>query len=171
MRLLSALGLVLVLAPGPMFAQLGTNQAVTATLTGYQEVPAVSSDGIGYFNGVVRLSSSGATSLLISLQWSNLSDPGAPTSIDIRFAQEGVNGGQVITLCGGGNPYGCPTNGKISGVINPGDLRNLPVQNIAFDDFDKFLRALFAGKLYVQIKSTRVPTGEIRGQIKPLAFQ
>jgi CHRD domain len=74
-------------------------------------------------------------------------------------------------MCGGGNPFGCPNNGKIKGVINIGDLRNLPEQNIARDDFDKFLRALFAGKLYVQIKTTRVPTGEIRGQIKPLAFQ
>ena len=62
MRLLSALGLVLVLAPVPMFAQLGTNQVVTGTLTGYQEVPAVSSDATGYFTGVVRLSSTGATS-------------------------------------------------------------------------------------------------------------
>ncbi len=170
MRFLPSLGLAIVLAPASLFAQFATNQNLSATLSGYQEVPAVSSDGFGYFTGVISISDTGA-SMSYQMQWSNLSDNVAPYEIDLQFGQENVNGGVLTVICGGGGGHLPCQKGIARARINPGDLLAIPNQNIATGDYDKFLRALFAGKVYVNIKTTRIPSGEIRGQIKANAFQ
>ena len=173
MRFLSSLGLVLALTPVSLLAQLGTNQNVVATLTGYQVTPAVSTDAVGTFRGTLSLSATSAE-IRYTLRYSNLAIPHSTTAIHIHFAQENVNGGILIYLCdnaaGGGVPT-CPTNGRLTGTITPADLQTVNNQNVAFDDFDKFLRAMFAGKLYIDVHTTRVPSGEIRGQIKAEAFE
>jgi hypothetical protein len=172
MRFLPSLGLVLALTPASLLAQLGTNQNVSATLTGYQVTPAVSTDAIGTFRGTLSLSATSAE-IRYTLRYSNLAIPHSTTAIHIHFAQENVNGGILIYLCdnaaGGGVPT-CPTNGRLSGTITPADLQTIN-QNVASDDFDKFLRAMFAGKLYIDVHTTRLPNGEIRGQIKAEAFE
>jgi len=170
MRFLRSLGLAVVLAPTSLFAQFGTTQNFTATLTGYQVVPAVSTDAVGSFVGVLDLSTSSAE-IVYSLSYSGLADPSAPTEIDVRFGQENANGGILYVLCGSGGGHApCPRR-LLRGALGPYGLHTVNNQNIAFDDFDKFLRALFAGKIYIDVHTTRVPSGELRGQIKAQAFQ
>ena len=172
MRFLPSLGLAIVLAPASLFAQLVIpNQTVTAQLTGYQEVPAVSSDASGTFMGVVNLAAAGPNYVAYAMQWSNLSSSAVPTEIDLSFGQENVNGGTLTVICGGDAGHLPCQNGIARGRINPSDLLVVNNQNIGTGDFDKFLRALFAGKVYVTIKTSTVPTGEIRGQIKADAFR
>ena len=98
--------------------------------------------------------------------------PGSVTQAHIHFGQENVNGAIIAPLCGPGSKVPtCPQNGVLTGTITPADILVISTQNIGTDDYDKFERALFAGKTYVNIHTTRVSTGELRGQIYADALQ
>ena len=84
-----------------------------ALLTGYQEVPAASSQGIGQFDAKL---SEDKTKINFKLQWKNL-EGGSITTADIRFGQFSVNGGQVALLCGATLPAcGAPATGIYRGL-------------------------------------------------------
>ena len=71
---------------------------VRALLTGYQEVPAVSSQGIGQFSAQL---SDDKTKINFKLQWKNL-EGATIAKAEIRFGQFSVNGDVVALLCGAG---------------------------------------------------------------------
>ncbi len=62
---------------------------VRALLTGYQEVPAVSSNGVGQFDAQL---SDDKTKINFKLQWKNL-EGASITNADVRFGQFSVTGG------------------------------------------------------------------------------
>ena len=74
---------------------------VRALLTGYQEVPAVSSNGVGQFDAQL---SDDKTKINFKLQWKNL-EGASITNADLRFGQFSVTGGVVALLCGIGAPH------------------------------------------------------------------
>lgn len=138
-----------------------------ATLTGYEEVPAVSSAAHGEFSAdiddkdqVIRYTLTLSGNFNSSILFAH-----------IHFGQRTANGGVVTFLCGGGTkPAPCSTTQPNTGEIRPADLTSsagATAQGMAAAEWDEFVRALRAGVTYANVHSAAPgqPGGEIRGQI------
>jgi hypothetical protein len=142
-----------------------------ATLTGYEEVPAVSTDATGTFQA--KIDPSGPT-IEYTLSYSNIQNAFAA---HIHFGQTAVNGGVSAFLCGGGDKPACPpTGGTVSGVIDATDIVGPASQGIAAGEIDELIDAMIAGVTYANVHTNDnvaptntgpgdFPGGEIRGQI------
>jgi len=145
---------------------------LTADLSGYQEVPAVSTGASATFSADV---SNDGQSIGWQLSYSGLE--GTAQQAHIHFGQRGVNGGISVFLCTnlGNGPAGtqpCPQSGTISGTITAADVSpNIPAtaaartQGINTGEYGELVRAIDAGKVYGNVHSTTWPGGEIRAQL------
>ena len=143
-----------------------------ASLTGYQEVPPVFTEGNGSLN--VKVSSDG-TMLFYELRYSGLSS--SVTQAHIHFGQQPINGGIIVFLCDntGKARHGvpaCPNSGTVKGTITATDV-NPPLdpepvtgQGIAAGDFAGLLGALGHGDAYGNVHTSDFPAGEIRGWLR-----
>ena len=158
---------------------VGTAQAenIRATLTGFEEVPVVSTVARGEFRGTINR---GDQSINFELRYNGLQ--GTVQQAHIHVAQPSVNGLIVIWLCQTAtrtDPTGLAatcepgqdTEAVISGTINaanvigPADLTNNP-QQLLPGDLAEVIRAIRAGAAYVNVHTNLSPGGEIRGQIR-----
>jgi CHRD domain len=137
------------------------------TLTGYEEVPALSTPGVGEFRASISRSSD---EIRYRLTFSGLES--AATQAHIHFENETNNGAIVVFLCTnlGNGPAGtqaCPADGgTIRGTITPADIgAGAAGQGIAAGEFDEFVRAIRAGATYINVHSVNRATGEIRAQL------
>ena len=135
------------------------------TLTGYEEVPALSTPGVGEFRTSVS-----RTAVRYKLTFSDLET--AATQAHIHFENATNNGPIVVFLCSnlGNGPAGtqaCPAaGGTIRGTITPADIgAGAAAQGLAAGEFDEFVRAIRAGATYVNVHSADRPGGEIRAQL------
>lgn len=142
-------------------------ETMQAELTGFEEVPAVSSNGSGSFRAEID-EAAGAVSYELSYRGLE----GSPQQAHIHFGQQGVNGGIAVFLCSNlpnpppGTP-GCPTPaGTVRGVFQSGDVIGPSSQGIVSGEFNELIRAMRAGVAYVNVHSSLVPAGEIRGQLR-----
>ena len=137
-----------------------------ARLDGFQEVPAISTTGQGSF--AARIDDASQT-IEWELSYANLEGHlvpgGVVTAAHIHVGQRSVNGAVSAFFCGGGGKPACPTSGELSGVITPADVIGPAAQGVEAGSFDELVRAIRAGKTYVNVHTTRWPGGEIRGQI------
>jgi CHRD domain len=136
-------------------------------LTGYEEVPALSTRGGGEFRADIRRNRS---EIRYELSFGNLESP--VTQSHLHFENRTENGPIVVFLCSnlGNGPAGtqaCPAGGgEISGTIRPGDvLGNAADRGLAAGEFDELVRAIRAGAIYVNVHTTGRPGGEIRAQL------
>ena len=134
-------------------------------LVGYQEVPAVSSDGGGSFKAAISRS---ADEIRYTLRYSGLE--GNVTQAHIHVGQKDVAGGISVFLCSnlGNGPVGtqaCPPSGTVTGRIRPVDVIGPTAQLVTAGEFDELVEALRAGVAYANVHSSLVPSGEIRGQL------
>ena len=89
----------------------------------------------------------------------------------IHVAQQNVNGGIVVWLCGSATNPGpagtqvCPQTGMVTGTIAPGDVQAVGTQQIAAGDLQEVIDAPRAGLAYVNVHTDLSPGGEIRGQV------
>lgn len=159
-------GWFVLVALGAMSVSAQDNRRVVkATLTGYQEVPAVSSTGRG---GLwLRLHDSA-----IEFQLSYTGLEGDVQQAHIHLAQPGVNGGIMVFLCSnlGNGPVGtpeCPQSGAVTGVRMGSDMTGGAAgQGVAAGEFEELLRAIRSGNTYMNVHTTKHPGGEIRGQLR-----
>ena len=164
LRAFSLIALALLLAAGAAEAQGGTAEV---RLRAFDEVPALSSPGVGRFDGVV---SEDGESLEYTLSYRNLE--GTVTQSHLHLGQKGVNGGIIIFLCSnlGNGPAGtqaCPADpGEISGTIHASDVIGATAQGLAPGELFAALRGIRAGVVYVNVHTTLFPGGEIRGQLR-----
>jgi hypothetical protein len=141
-------------------------------LTGYEEVPSVSTAAQGQFNARIR-----DDEIEWQLSYSDLE--GAVQQAHIHFGQTGVNGGIVVFLCTnlGNGPAGtqsCPNPpANISGRIFAADVSpNIPAtaaartQGINTGQMEELIAAMRAGATYVNVHTTTWPGGEVRSQIE-----
>jgi hypothetical protein len=142
----------------------GSREVEARTLSGYFEVPAISSSARGSFEARIN-----GDELRYRLSYSGLE--GSVTQAHIHFAQLSVNGGISVWLCGtaaapgpAGTPT-CPSSGTVTRTIDEDDVVGPSGQGIAAGEFDELVAALRAGRAYANVHSTLFGTGEIRGQI------
>jgi hypothetical protein len=166
MRKVAIIGIALA-AAGSAFAQPGGGP-FRATLTGYQEVPAVSSPADGEF--MARVDREGTVDWQLSYEGLQ----GNVTQAHLHFAQTGVSGPIVVWLCAteatiGNAPAGfttlCPQSGTLSGTFTSADVRPAAAQLLAQGELNELIAAMRAGAVYVNVHTSAVPAGEIRGQI------
>ena len=136
----------------------------SANLSGFSEVPAVSSTGSGTFR--TRVDRPGQA-IHFTLRYSDLE--GTTTeAAHIHLGQRRVNGGVIAFLCGGGGRPSCPArSAAIRGEIRPADIIGPAAQGIAPGEFDEVVRAIEAGVVYANVHTNKHPAGEIRGQLRP----
>lgn len=148
------------------------NPHAHAILRSYEEVPAVSSPAQGEFRAqfVPDVAAIGGVGMIRwELRYMGLQEEWLEAVI--RFGQRGVNGNIVVILCTDlqtvpGFVPECPAEGLVSGVITPDHVGNGAAgQGIEAGEFGELVRAIRAGVAYVNVHSSRFPTGEIRGQI------
>lgn len=133
-----------------------------AELSGFEEVPPVLTPATGTF--VARVTPEG-DAIEYQLTYTNLATPAFEAHL--HFAQPGVNGEIFAYLCGGDAPV-CPgQGGVVSGVLRAEDILDIPDQELQAGDLAGALTIMRRGLAYVNVHSTAVPRGEIRGQVRP----
>ena len=146
--------------------------AIKETLTGWEEVPSVSTSAGAEFRAHISKDNS------IDWELSYSALEGTVTQSHIHVGQSGVNGGISVFLCTnlGNGPAGiqpCPAGpATISGTIVAADVSpNIPAtagartQGVNTGEIEELIAAMRAGATYVNIHSTLWGGGEVRSQI------
>jgi hypothetical protein len=145
----------------------GGDGKIRERLSGYEEVPAVSTPARGAFHAQLM---PGQGQIGYKLSYADLSS--AVQQAHIHFGQRHVNGGITVFLCTnlGNGPAGTqtcpPAPATITGTIRPQDVIGPAVQGIAPGEFDELVDAIRAGVTYANVHSATFPNGEIRAQLK-----
>lgn len=113
----------------------------TATLSGNNEVPAVSTPAAGIATLILDDSGGFGASIPLHLEFSGLT--GTQNAVHIHEAPAGANGPAILGL-----PLGSPVDIDVL-------LSQLPIASLA------------AGELYINIHTSTFPSGELRGQFLP----
>lgn len=136
-------------------------------MTGFEEVPAVSTNAIGEFNASI---SDDETEITYRLGYAGLE--GQVTQAHIHLGQASVNGGVSVFLCA--NPpvtapsgtQACPPSpATITGTLTASNVIGPAGQGVAPGEFAELVRAIRAGSTYANVHSTKFPGGEVRAQI------
>jgi hypothetical protein len=131
----------------------GPATSFTATLSGANEVPAVTTTATGN----ATLSVSGAE-ITYTVNVTNLSNA---VVAHIHVAPAGQNGPVRLNLCGTGDPQPACTSG--TAVLATGT--NGTTVGTPAITFDSLLSAMRTGGAYVNVHTSANPGGEIRGQV------
>jgi hypothetical protein len=167
LHIAGAVAVLAVAAVATTTALAGGEREVRTRLTGFQEVPAISTDASGKFRAKLRTSSE---EIRYELSYADLT--GAVQQAHIHIGQRSVNGGISVFLCSnlGNGPAGTqacpPAPATISGTIRPADVVGPADQGIDPMEFDELVGAIRAGVAYANVHSETYPTGEIRGQLR-----
>jgi hypothetical protein len=166
-KVIPVLGALLLVA-STTYAQEWT-APISLPLTGFAEVPALSTPATGRF--IARGSLDG-TRIQWLLTYENLA--GAVTQAHIHFGAAGTTGGISLFLCSnlGNGPAGtqtCPATATpeapVTGISTATDIVGPTVQGISPGELPKLIAAILAGKAYVNVHSSAYPGGEIRVQL------
>ena len=145
----------------------GGGRGFETDLSGYEEVPAVSTIGGGEMKAEVNRA---GTEIRYVVRYRNLE--AAPTQAHIHFGAERTAGGISVWLCDSPanpspretTPVCDPPPATITGTLTAGDVVGPANQGIAAGEFAELVRAMRAGVTYANVHSGKFPTGEIRGQ-------
>jgi hypothetical protein len=167
-RIKFALAIVTVSVLGVGAVAWATNgRGLREDLSGFEEVPALSTPGVGEFRATVDRA---GTEIRYQLAFSGLESD--VTQAHIHFENETNNGPIVVFLCSnlGNGPAGTqacpPAGGTITGTIRAADVgAGAVAQGLAAGEIEEFARALRSGATYVNVHTVGRPTGEIRAQI------
>ena len=166
LQLVLVLGVISLLAAVGVAVARGGGDDFRERLSGYEEVPSVSTEADGNFEARI---SRFADRIDYRLSYEDLT--GAVLQAHIHLGQEAANGGVSAFLCSnlGNGPEGTPTcpqgRGEVRGTIEPEDVVGPTGQGIAPGEFDELVDAIRAGVTYANVHSETFPGGEIRGQL------
>ena len=169
----SALAAIVAVAGAGTVAAQSTANNAKAVLTGLEENPSISTTG----HGTLDLRIDDAAQIIdFELRYDQLEGvaplvaDGVVTAAHIHVSAPGVNGGVSAFLCGGGGKPACPMPpAVVTGQIAATNVSGPGVQGIESGEasaFAELVRVIRSGYTYVNVHTTRWPTGEIRGQIK-----
>jgi hypothetical protein len=149
--------LVILSLPAPVAAQ----ETFSATLSGYNENPALYSPGSGEFR--MTISEDGA-----SFDYELIFD-GLPTRAmvgHIHIGKANENGPVVIFLCGGGGRPACESGTLIRGTVTTESVTaGAAAQGFPAGDLDRVIDAIRNGATYANVHTMERPGGEIRGTV------
>jgi hypothetical protein len=138
-----------------------------ANLSSYEEVPTLSTPGVGTFRASVSRGSD-----VISYELSYDALESMVLQAHIHFGKPDEAGPITAFLCtnlGNGDPGtpACPQPpATVTGTITPANVRGgAAAQGLAAGEFDELVRAMRAGATYANVHSQTRQGGEIRGQI------
>jgi len=167
MKKISAIALVVICVGAVTLAFAEGFRNIKEFLIGYEEVPAISTEGNGSFKARIN---NNETEIAYSLSYSDLE--GAVQQAHIHLGQKGVNGGITVFLCSnlGNGPVGTqacpPAPATITGTITASDVSpNIPAtlaarnQGLDTGEFDELL-----GELVGIQRVERVLVLQLRGQ-------
>jgi hypothetical protein len=123
-------------------------ETFTATLNGANEVPANGSAA----TGTATITRDG-NNLTFDIQVNNIT---AVVAAHIHSGAAGVNGPIRVTLFSG------PTTGTLTGRLVQGSATSTDVTGITYE---QLLAEMNSNGAYVNVHTTAIPTGEIRGQL------
>lgn len=159
------LAVVIALSALPFAAQA---EQIQATLVGYNEVPSISTGASGDFRA--KISPDGR---FIDYELSYRGLEGDVTQSHIHLGQAHTNGGVSAFLCRTTQPANAPTcppstgaGVTVAGTIRASEVVGPAGQLLNAGELEELIAAIRAGAAYVNVHSTAVPTGEIRGQIR-----
>jgi hypothetical protein len=141
-----------------------SDNRIRIRLTGFQEVPVVTTDAAGEFEA--RISRDG---LSIEYQLSYGGLQGQVRQAHVHVAQRSVNGAIVLWLCGSATNPGpagtqpCPQTGTVVGTLTTANVQPSATQQVL--DLGDILGAIREGAAYVNVHTDLSPGGEIRGQL------
>jgi hypothetical protein len=146
---------------------------ISEQLTGFQEVPALSTPGGGTFRA--RIANDGSA---IAWELSYTAFATAVQQAHLHFENATNNGPITVFLCTnlGNGPVGnpaCPAGPTtISGVIEADDVSpNIPATALAIanglgtGELGELIRAIRAGSIYVNVHTVERVGGEVRAQL------
>jgi len=151
-------------------AVAGSGGGLKERLTGFEEVPAISTPGNGEFRARINEADQ-------EIRY-ELTFGGMATDVrqaHIHFENRTNNGAIVTWLCDSAtNPSPRPSTpecpaagGTVTGVILPDDVGTASAaQGIGPGEFDEFVRAIRAGATYANVHTVERPGGEIRAQLE-----
>jgi hypothetical protein len=146
----------------------GKRDDQAARLSGYQEVPSISTVARGRFKATINDASD---SIQYELSYNGLE--GDVRQAHIHFGQRSVNGGISVFLCQTSfnpDPTGlaptCLQSGTVTGVLTAANVIGPAGQGIAAAEFAELVAAIRAGVAYANVHSAKWPAGEIRGQLR-----
>jgi hypothetical protein len=151
----------------------GGFKSIREVLTGFKEVPVISTTGHGEFRARI---SDDESQITYELTYADI-EGGSVTQAHIHFGPPNNTGNISVWLCA--NPallpstavippgtQACPAvAGTISGTITAGNVVGPAIQGISAGELDELIAAIRAGKTYVNVHSQTFPGGEIRSQI------
>lgn len=147
----------------------GQQRDVRETLSGFEEVPAVSTAGGGRFRASINRAGD-------QIQW-ELSFNGLEsnaTQAHIHFESVTNNGPIVVFLCsnlanGPAGTAACPAQGgTVRGTITAAQVgAGAAAQGLNAGEIAEFVAAIRAGATYVNVHSEGRPGGEVRSQLDP----
>jgi len=147
-------------------AVAGDHGRLHTSLTGYEEVPALSTNADGSFKATIAR---GGEAIDYELRYEDIESN--VLQAHIHFGQEGVNGGVSAFLCSNlaapppGTQACPPPPARITGTITAAQVVGPDVQGIGAGELNELVRALRAGVAYANVHSATYPGGEIRGQL------
>jgi hypothetical protein len=149
---------------------------LNAMLNGYEEVPAVSTRANGVMRARIADDQTGGVitfegKIQYELSYTDLE--GNVTQAHIHLGQPAVNGGISVWLCSNlpspPTPAGTqpcpPPPATIFGTATAANVIGPTAQGIAPGEFAELIRAIRAGKTYVNVHTDKFPGGEVRSQI------
>jgi CHRD domain len=157
--------LVIVLGTGIAFTQGGFKN-ITEQLTGFKEVPVISTTGHGEFRARI---SDDETEISWELSYADLE--GTVQQAHIHFGPPNNTGNISVFFCTnlGNGPAGTqlcpPPPATISGVITAANVIGPAGQGIEAGALSELIAAIRDGKTYANVHSSKWPAGEIRSQI------
>jgi len=160
----AAIGVVGVIA---VAVASGGGDRAREKLTGYEEIPTLSTSGEGTFKATIDRRHE---EIDYVLTYRDLESE--VTQAHIHLGAPAFSGGIIAFLCTnlGNGPTGtpeCPPQpGRVAGTIEPGDVVGPVPQGIAAGEFDELVNAMRADATYANVHSANYQAGEIRGQIE-----
>ena len=139
-----------------------------AVLSGFNEVPAINSEGSGTVDVWMDHQ---AMTLTYRVTFSGLTSN--TTQSHIHLGKIHTNAAVVVFFCtnltapaGVPMPPACPImGGTVTGMLSAADVLGVPAQNVKAGDFDAIEDALTSNTAYANVHSVNFPGGEIRGQL------
>jgi CHRD domain-containing protein len=174
MKLILSSALIIVTSLLMFSATRAQAETIQATLTGYEEVPSVSTVASGEFRAMINRDDQ---SIDFELRYNGLQ--GTVQQAHIHVAQLSVNGSIVIWLCqtptfldptglAGACAAGQASEAVVRGTITSANViaGSTASQQLTAGDLAEVIRAIRAGTAYANVHTTLSTGGEIRGQIR-----